>query len=288
MINRKMLDRKKIMNMRKRLLIFVFLIYNISIFGQQTIKNQLDYFDLITSINNYKNEITESYHYIRSWVFIDKLPNTLSKNRLIVLHEKGIVQLKEKLNSFEFLFDSIDRTMLADVKFKTDRLLEEQKKIMSLLDNYEAYNDPIIMFEIMPTVEDQGDLCLLKDSLIDDLDALIFKKKMEYVDLIERQISNQPLIETQKIKRIKNLLNLLNTSNEIKEILALNDNSALRKMYLEKDIYEILIKKYDKYYSLNEINDLIVFYKTKTGKRVVKVSKKMMLETLKEIIDSMN
>jgi len=147
-----------------------------------------------------------------------------------VLHEKGIVQLKEKLNSFEFLFDSIDRTMLADVKFKTDRLLEEQKKIMSLLDNYEAYNDPIIMFEIMPTVEDQGDLCLLKDSLIDDLDALIFKKKMEYVDLIERQISNQPLIETQKIKRIKNLLNLLNTSNEIKEILALNDNSALRKM----------------------------------------------------------
>jgi len=272
----------------KKLLFLVYLIYTISVFGQQTIKNQLDYLDLITSINDYKNGIIASYHDTRSWVYIDKLESSVSKSRLIDFHQKGIVRLIEKLNSFGNLFDSIDLANLSDVKLKTDRLLEKQKNIMSLLDHYEAYDNTSIMFEIIPSVEDAGDFTLLKDSLIDDLDIIIYKKKLEYIDFIEKQSPNLSIIESQKITGIKDLLNLLNTTNEIKEILALNENSTLRKPYLEKEIYEILIKKYDKYYSLYEIYDLIAFYKTKTGKKVIKVSKKMMIETLKEIIDSMH
>lgn len=276
------------MYMMKKLLFLVYLIYTISVFGQQTIKNQLDYLDLITSINDYKNGIIASYHDTRSWVYIDKLESSVSKSRLIDFHQKGIVRLIEKLNSFGNLFDSIDVANLSDVKLKTDRLLEKQKNIMSLLDHYEAYDNTSIMFEIIPSVEDAGDFTLLKDSLIDDLDIIIYKKKLEYIDFIEKQSPNLSIIESQKITGIKDLLNLLNTTNEIKEILALNENSTLRKPYLEKEIYEILIKKYDKYYSLYEIYDLIAFYKTKTGKKVIKVSKKMMIETLKEIIDSMH
>jgi uncharacterized protein len=42
----------------------------------------------------------------------------------------------------------------------------------------------------------------------------------------------------------------------------------------------IIVTIYDKYYTLDEINDLIAFYKTPTGKKTLKVMQPIMVETI--------
>ena len=139
----------------------------------------------------------------------------------------------------------------------------------------------------MPSVEEGGEIGVLTDNIISELDKLIYKKTLEYIELISRQSISLSTTESLKIKKIRQLLDLLNVSSEIKDILTLSNKSGLSRNYLEKDIYEILLQKYDKYYTINEIDDLIAFYKTKTGKRMIKVSKKMMMETLTEIMNTL-
>ncbi len=59
----------------------------------------------------------------------------------------------------------------------------------------------------------------------------------------------------------------------------LNDK-LLQKLDYNKMIDEISAIVYDKFYSLDELNDLITFYKTPTGQKSLKIMQPMMLETM--------
>ena len=275
--------------MKKRhFLIFIFLTITTITFGQQTFKIQIDYFGLITSLMNYKNDVSESYHLTRSWVFIDKKSDTPNKIKLKEFCQNGISGLNENIKSYSYLLDTIDLGSFSKITEETDKLVEKQMRIMSMLTSFNSYEDPVIVFELVSSVDEDGPISSLTNSIELELDKLIHKKTLEYIDLMSRQSVNLSSTESLKVTKIKKLLDLLNVSAEIKEILTIGNKSGLSKNYLEKDIYEILLQKYDKYYTIGEIDDLIAFYKTKTGKRMIKVSKKMMIETLTEIINTLN
>ncbi|MBX7173764.1 MAG: DUF2059 domain-containing protein [Pyrinomonadaceae bacterium] len=58
-------------------------------------------------------------------------------------------------------------------------------------------------------------------------------------------------------------------------------DKLIEKVDYNKMIEEISITVYAKYYSLEEINDLIAFYKTPTGQKTLKVMQPMMLESMR-------
>ena len=144
--------------------------------AQETSKVQIDYFDLINTLNEYKTGILESFHLIRSWVFIDKKSDTPLKIKLSDFQQKGIVRLNEKINSYNNLFDSIDVRLFMNNRLNVDELIKRQKLIMHKLDNYGAYDDPAIMFEVFSTVEDGGEITKLTDNIMLEFDKLIQKK----------------------------------------------------------------------------------------------------------------
>lgn len=269
-------------------------IFSISIFlfitvyaSGQSVKSQIDYFGLITSLTEFRNDVSESYHLSRSWVFIDKKPDTPDKIKLKNFCQNGIARIDEKISTYSYLLDSSDLFSLLIVRENVNELIKKQLYTMNALNSFEAYDNPLIVFEVIPPVEDGGEFQELTDNITVELNKLIQKKSIEYIEFIERTGLRQSTTESLKTKKIRQLLDLLNVSQEIKEILTISNKSGLSKNYLEKDIYNILLQKYDKYYTINEIEDLISFYKTKTGKRMVKVSKKMMIETLTEIMESL-
>lgn len=269
-------------------------IFSISIFlfitvyaSGQSVKSQIDYFGLITSLTEFRNDVSESYHLSRSWVFIEKKPDTPDKIKLKNFCQNGIARIDEKISTYSYLLDSSDLFSLLIVRENVNELIKKQLYTMNALNSFEAYDNPLIVFEVIPPVEDGGEFQELTDNITVELNKLIQKKSIEYIEFIERTGLSQSTTESLKTKKIRQLLDLLNVSQEIKEILTISNKSGLSKNYLEKDIYNILLQKYDKYYTINEIEDLISFYKTKTGKRMVKVSKKMMIETLTEIMESL-
>jgi hypothetical protein len=255
--------------------------------GQQPTKNQLDYFGMLTSLMEIKNNVSESFYLTQSWAFIDKKSETPAKQKLKYFCQNSLINLNEKIKLYYYLLDTSDIVSLLKIKENINELTDYQLHIMNTLNSFEAYDNPLIIFEIVPSVEYGGALEILTDSITRELELLIQKKSSEYTELIENQYANQSGTETLKTKRIKQLLDILHASDEIENILKLSNKYGLNKNNLKENIYDIMLKKYDKYYTLNEIEDIIDFYKTKTGKRMINVSKKMMMETLTEILGSL-
>ncbi len=57
-------------------------------------------------------------------------------------------------------------------------------------------------------------------------------------------------------------------------------NRLFEKLEYSSMMEEIMTTVYDKYYTLEELNDLIAFYRTSTGQKSLKVMQPLMLETM--------
>jgi len=129
-----------------------------------------------TILNKYYNTIDNSKMLIKSWVFIDKIPKTPDKIRLVKLHDSIFPNLVKELDNIKSNWNDTDK-QLADfiTKQVKDTLFVQHKKIMTLLNNFEAYDKPEVVFETQPAVEDGGDVILMTKKILDNLSILINK-----------------------------------------------------------------------------------------------------------------
>ncbi|HEY4789044.1 MAG TPA: hypothetical protein VIH57_23510, partial [Bacteroidales bacterium] len=218
--------------MKKLFLILSLITITVRILGQETLKRQIDYLGCTTAFIEYKNEIAESYYLTRTWVFIDKKSDTPEKIRLKEFCRTGENRLDEMLKLYGYLLDTVDIVKLLKVKEDVEKLIEKQKYIMNALRSFESYDDPLIVFDVIPPVEYGGTVEKLKDTIILELDKLIQKIQLEYVDYIGRLNTNQSSAEPLKTKKIKQLLDLMNVSAEVKELLTISNKSGLSRNYL--------------------------------------------------------
>jgi len=124
-------------------------------------------------LNRYYTTIDNSKMLIKSWVFIDKIPETPDKLRLVSLHDsifpaliKEVVQIKNK-------WDTQDEKLVDEItKQVEDTLFAQHKTIIGLLSSFEAYDDPEVFFETRPTVEDGGEVIEMTKKILDKLTIL--------------------------------------------------------------------------------------------------------------------
>jgi hypothetical protein len=169
---------------KNHFLLLIFLSITTITFGQQTSKTQLDFFRLVNILKDYKNGVSESYYLTRSWIFIDKKPGTPGKIKLEEFCLHRINNLNEGIKSFSYLLDTADLRSFSKIKEETDKLVENQKRIMGMLNSFASYDDPVIMFELIPLVEDDGLISSLANKIEFELNKLLHKKTLEYIDLI--------------------------------------------------------------------------------------------------------
>ncbi len=108
-------------------------------------------------INDYYGIVDNSKMLIKGWVFIDRLPNTPDKLRLKNLHDSIFPALVNNANALTEKWDEKEKAIFEEITITVrDSLFDLHKTIMSKLSNFESYDDPDVVFEIQPMVEEGG------------------------------------------------------------------------------------------------------------------------------------
>lgn len=123
-------------------------------------------------INQLQNIIEESHYLTRSWVHIDKISDTPEKNKLKNYHTVVIPETLANLKQLATHWTPSQNNLLLEVSGLCDTLIIVQTYIMEHLNSFAVYDDPFIMFEIIPMVEESGqapyytDLCIEKTAAL--------------------------------------------------------------------------------------------------------------------------
>jgi methyl-accepting chemotaxis protein len=124
------------------------------------------------NLQAFKDMITSSKSLIRSWVFIDRQPGTADKIILEDLLSKGYPKLVEDFKAIKDSWSEENRQAIEKLIHKTDSLILKHRYIMSSLNSFEAYDDVMVIFEVEPMVQEEGEVITLSDEIISELDAL--------------------------------------------------------------------------------------------------------------------
>jgi hypothetical protein len=149
--------------MKSQFFILLLLIGNIS-FCQEiriTKRNFADFNNNYYSalfLEQARNTINEIQYLIKIWAYIDKVPNTPDKIKLIDYQSRVIPETLTKLDTLSIAWSPYEQQLLMEIKYLTDTLFTAQKYIMDRLNKFEAYDDPFIIFEVIPMIEYGGEV----------------------------------------------------------------------------------------------------------------------------------
>ncbi|WP_291855928.1 methyl-accepting chemotaxis protein [Marinilabilia sp.] len=125
--------------------------------------------------------VTQTKMLIKNWVYIDRQADTPDKVRLRTIHQEDFPQLKEELLELsEEWNNQADQEVLNTAFHEMDSLFVMHRTIMELLSTFEAYDDPMVTFEVEPMVVEGGDVIQLSDQIIERVSALGTKYLAKY------------------------------------------------------------------------------------------------------------
>lgn len=104
-------------------------------------------------------QVEKSLYLTKSWVLIDKISNTPDKLRLQSIQKEKIPGILKELEKLSEKWDSGRKEDLIYIRTSlTDTLIVMQKYIMKTLDSFEDYEDAFKMFDMVPRVEENGEI----------------------------------------------------------------------------------------------------------------------------------
>jgi len=114
---------------------------------------------------------------IRSWVFIDRISDTPDKQALSDIIHRQFPAIDEQLQLLSLRWKVNDTLNFAQwypsiAKDIQKKLFTSYTTIMEQLNSPEVYNDPLVMMQIVPRVEYRGDLLVLADSVVKNIESM--------------------------------------------------------------------------------------------------------------------
>jgi len=126
------------------------------------------------NLSELKKLLIDSKMLIKNWVYIDKQENTPNKIRLAELHDKELPNTLNTLENLSEKWDNQQKESLQQVeKIIVDSITPLHKNVMSQLNSFESYDDLMVVFEVTPMVEEQGEIMVKTDKAISILNDLI-------------------------------------------------------------------------------------------------------------------
>lgn len=133
--------------------------------------------------------ITNSKMLVGNWIFIQSNDDTPDKNKLRDLHTLQFPLLKTKIMDISKMWEPKEREMLTHLFLSIDTLFETQKSVMTRLNSFESYDDPMTVFEIRPMMEQEGAIVMQSNKIFSKLEVLIFTQE-QYLDNVTKQMSS--------------------------------------------------------------------------------------------------
>lgn len=124
--------------------------------------------------------VNNSQALIKSWVFVDRVADTPDKKRLLQMHDETLPELLKSLSLLSDNWEEKDQQSFRNISiFIRDTLFAKHHIIMDRLTGIDKYNDPNLMFDIIPMVSDNGEIITLTGMALRDLDGLIQSQKVK-------------------------------------------------------------------------------------------------------------
>lgn len=136
-------------------------------------RNSEIYVPSMSYLMELKNQIVESEKLIGSWIFIQSIDDTSDKNRLRELISSDYPLLKEQLIEISDQWNQEQIEELNEVLRMVGELFATYDIVMQQLSDFMSYDDPMVLFEIRPMMEDGGTITQNTDQVIERLDALL-------------------------------------------------------------------------------------------------------------------
>lgn len=128
--------------------------------------------DLIDELSDL---IVSSKMLIKNWVYIEKQPNTPDKQKLIDLHRTELPNLHDRILKIYDNWPREEQKAYEQIYVTiTDTLFPMHQDVMNKLSTLESYDDFfLLMTDIYTKVEEGGDIIVLSNKVIDDLNNLV-------------------------------------------------------------------------------------------------------------------
>lgn len=174
------------MTLRKRLLYgfgaiafgtlisFVIVFVNLESSRKITNKNLNLYAPSVAYLNKMVSVVNDSKLLIKNWVFVDKKVDTPDKLRLQKLHNQDFNAIKDSLSVIARQWTNEERQQLTGCFITIeDTLFSLHEGIMAKLNTFESYDDPMVLFEVMPLVSEGGEVLNYTNQIVEELSDLL-------------------------------------------------------------------------------------------------------------------
>ncbi|WP_066630257.1 methyl-accepting chemotaxis protein [Labilibacter marinus] len=129
-----------------------------------------------SNIQSFKDMVISSKALIKSWVFIDRQPGTADKVVLQKLHSEDYPALIENINKYKKGWANEDDKVAFDaIVHKVDSLFTKHQYVMSSLNSFESYDDVMVIFEVEPMVQEDGEILTLSNEIVNELTVFVDK-----------------------------------------------------------------------------------------------------------------
>ena len=117
--------------------------------------------------------INNSKMLIKNWVFVERKSDTPDKLNLIEVHEEKFPEIIKKLSKISKKWTKAEQVTFQNLSVTIkDTLFVKHKEIMQSLSSFDSYDDPMVVFEINPMVEEGGEVITITDNILKELGSL--------------------------------------------------------------------------------------------------------------------
>lgn len=150
-----------------------------------TLNASIDINDKITDVNNpsvasleeLKLMTVRSKMLIFNWAYIPSQSTHPDKQKLIRLIERKYPYLIKKVKKLSINWDKADQDRIKVVFEKLAELFEMHREVMTLLPDFESYDDPTSVFPAKFYIGDDGEIFIKTSEILFELDDLISNQK---------------------------------------------------------------------------------------------------------------
>lgn len=117
-------------------------------------------------LSDLDNMVSNSKMLIKNWVYIEKINDTPDKIQLKNLHAKDFPAIDAQLKEISAQWPEAEQKKYQELStlIKTG-LFASHASIMTKLNDFTSYDDPLVMFEVQPLVEEGGEVMKLTDEV---------------------------------------------------------------------------------------------------------------------------
>jgi len=137
--------------------------------------------------------LVDSKMLIKNWVYIEKQDDTPDKLKLVQLIERDLPNTFKELDKLSKFWEKKNQESFNTIKtIIKNSIIPLHQKVISQLNSFESYDDLMVVFEVTPLVEEQGDIIIETNKAISLLDELIdFQTKFTSTSTKKMQSSFQ-------------------------------------------------------------------------------------------------